>query len=393
MKTVTRTIKVKLYPNAHQRNLILQHGGANRYIYNYMLGLSKDIYEKSKTRPTGYDMSNMITLLKQQDEYKWLLNIHSQTLQQSTTRLERAYTRFFLLRKQGKQVGLPRFKSKKHSIDSFTYPQGVKVNEVGSKLFLPKIGNVKIRGYRSNFISDIKTCTVKIYTDGVIEASITGVSENQTTPNTNFDSIGIDVGTRKFITDSTGTKIYPLNLSNQEYKLKRLQRSLDRMSKGSNNYNRTINTLRKQYRHISNKKLNWLHHVTNQYVIYRNVYVEDLNITSMVVNTVGTIDNPNYDSKQKTRLNHKILQQSWGMFFDILKYKLNDRVSLLHRVDPSYTSQTCSKCGTVSKSNRNGEKYTCSTCGNHMDADVNAAVNILHRGYSEKRLEPSLNVT
>ena len=52
----------------------------------------------------------------------------------------------------------------------------------------------------------------------------------------------------------------------------------------------------------------------------------------------------------------------------------------LNLVDPAYTSQTCSSCGNIDKKSRNGESYTCLSCGIMMDADHNAAINILHRG-------------
>jgi len=51
----------------------------------------------------------------------------------------------------------------------------------------------------------------------------------------------------------------------------------------------------------------------------------------------------------------------------------------LIKVPPAYTSQQCSKCGVICKSNRQGERYKC-TCGNDLDADYNAALNILHAG-------------
>jgi len=52
----------------------------------------------------------------------------------------------------------------------------------------------------------------------------------------------------------------------------------------------------------------------------------------------------------------------------------------LKKVDPAYTSQQCSKCGTIDKSNRKDEVYQCKVCGMKIDADYNAAINILHRG-------------
>lgn len=52
----------------------------------------------------------------------------------------------------------------------------------------------------------------------------------------------------------------------------------------------------------------------------------------------------------------------------------------IQHVSPSYTSQTCSSCGHTSKSSRKGEDFSCVRCGMEIDADLNASINILHRG-------------
>ena len=53
---------------------------------------------------------------------------------------------------------------------------------------------------------------------------------------------------------------------------------------------------------------------------------------------------------------------------------------LLIKVNPAYTSQTCSKCGEIHKESRIGEDFKCVSCNMELDADINAARNILQRG-------------
>ena len=57
------------------------------------------------------------------------------------------------------------------------------------------------------------------------------------------------------------------------------------------------------------------------------------------------------------------------------------------RVDPSYTSVTCSRCGVAqfdaSIEERNRERFKCPDCGNNLNRSVNAARNILARGLAE----------
>jgi putative transposase len=93
----------------------------------------------------------------------------------------------------------------------------------------------------------------------------------------------------------------------------------------------------------------------------------------------GSIDNPNMRSSAKSGLNRSILQQSWGKFFELLEYKLERNGGKLIRVDPKYTSQTCSCCGHISKENRLTQaKFVCVSCNTEFNADYNASVNILN---------------
>lgn len=383
MKELTRSLKLKLYPTKEQCKQINNHIDGNRWLYNFFLEKRIELYKNENKSINYYHMANYLAELKDIDEYKWLNNIHSQSLQQTLKRLDKAFINFFRRVRNHEKPGFPKFKSKKYDRLSYTYPQGIKFNNVYSKVYLPKIGWIKCRGYRQFNTDKYKQLIITAYRDGLIEASCILSCENQADKNSTSLSIGIDVGTRKFITDSNGNSIPPINLTSSWDKIKYLQQSLTKQVAGSNNYDRNQKKLAKEHRRLSNIRTNWLHHVANKYLDYRVVYVEDLNIKQMSTNTVGTFDNPNYDSKRKSRLNHKILEQSWGMFFNIVSYKLSARGSLLYKVEPTYTSQICSSCGKASKESRNGEHYKCVHCGYEIDADWNAAINIHNRGLTQ----------
>lgn len=377
---ITRTFKIKLYPTKQQMEGILKHAGATRFIYNRFLNIQKMRYSNGEFHLSNFSINKEITLLKNDAEYEWLNEIDSQVLQQSAGRLALAYQAFFRKLKSGEGVHLPRFKSRKDSSHSFTYPQRFKFNEVKNKVYLPKIGWVKCRGFREFKNPSYKTLTVVVSRDGYVYASCAVECENQATPITNSNIIGLDMGTRKFVTDSNGTKIKPLNLKQELKKIDDIQRRLSRSTKDSNNRERLVGRLVKQYRRISNIKLNWLHHISLLHVNNKYIFVEDLVISRMVKNTAGTIDNPNIDSKRKSNLNRAILTQSWGMYFDILKYKNHAKGGLMLKVDPVYSSQECSVCHIIDATHRDGEHYRCSSCGNEEDADFNASKNIRNRG-------------
>lgn len=113
-----------------------------------------------------------------------------------------------------------------------------------------------------------------------------------------------------------------------------------------------------------------------------SVVVEGLKIKNMSKSAVGTIENPNHNSKAKKGLNKSILSKAWSKFFEMLEYKLQRNGNQLIKVNPKYTSQTCSKCGHKCKENRLSQsEFICLKCSNQLNADYNEALNILFAGF------------
>ena len=97
----------------------------------------------------------------------------------------------------------------------------------------------------------------------------------------------------------------------------------------------------------------------------------------------GNIEKPGKNVKAKSGLNKSILNQGWGIFKDLLKYKLEWNGGEYLKVRPEYTSQKCSKCSYISKDNRKVQKkFQCLECGHEENADFNAAKNILMAGHA-----------
>ena len=108
------------------------------------------------------------------------------------------------------------------------------------------------------------------------------------------------------------------------------------------------------------------------------IKLEKLQVQNMSRSAKGTVDNPGINVKAKSGLNRSILDQGWGMFATMLKYKLAQRGGELVYVDPAYTSQTCAECGVIDKKSRKDQAtFECVHCGHTDNADVNAARNIL----------------
>jgi len=105
----------------------------------------------------------------------------------------------------------------------------------------------------------------------------------------------------------------------------------------------------------------------------------------MTKSAIGTVKEPK-KSSGKRGLNRVITQQSWGLFFEMLKYRAERKGGEVIEVNPQFTSQKCSCCGHISKENRRSQsKFKCVKCNFRLNADLNASLNILNTvGHMEK---------
>jgi putative transposase len=287
--------------------------------------------------------------------------------------MDKAYQHFF------KGGGYPKFKSRHHSRQSYQYPQRVKID--GNKVFLPKVGWIKCKGLRKEFVGKIKTVTVSYEAYQYHASILVDMDEQEISVSHNSKTVGIDVGVSLVVADSNGRKVKPLDLVRELSKLRTKAQQLSRKKKGSNNRAKAKAKIAKQNLRIANMRKDFLHKLSKQYSENQTVVVEDLKIKNMTSKTKGTVEKPSKNASAKRGLNRVITQQSWGLFFELLEYKLQERGGQLIKVDPRYTSQACNECGHISKENRKSQdKFVCTSCGHSANADINASKNILARG-------------
>ena len=96
--------KFRIYPTEDQKVFFEKHFGCCRFIYNYLLNLREELYKKFKKNISGFEAKKQIAVLKKSEDFKWLKEVNSQSLQESSLDLEKGYRRFF--KKLGKK---PRF--------------------------------------------------------------------------------------------------------------------------------------------------------------------------------------------------------------------------------------------------------------------------------------------
>ena len=141
-----KAYKFRMYPNTEQQVLLAKTFGCVRLVYNRFLDRKIRQYEEDKTSVTYTSCAKEMAEMKKTEEYAFLKEVDSISLQQSLRHLDTAFQNFF---KQPK-TGFPKFKSKKVNKNSYTT---VCINDnIGVSngyIRLPKIGNVKLKQHRS----------------------------------------------------------------------------------------------------------------------------------------------------------------------------------------------------------------------------------------------------
>ena len=369
-----RAVKIRLYPNVTQATQINKLLGCYRVVYNQCLNRKIQSYEENKISENRTSLGHFIhhELLKD-DNFAWLREQNTKVLKQAVIDMLDAYKRFF---KQ--HTGYPRFKSKKDNKQSCRFELGAisKRNVYTDyKLSLANIRNIKFKcnkkytEYLQKYKQNIRQATLTRLPCGEYYLSILVDGDLTRKVKESHYTICIDLGIKDFIVTSDGEVFENLHFKKSESdKLKRLQKQLSRKENNSNNRNKARIKLAKIYKRITDKKQYYLHQVSN-YLIDENqvICMEDLNVKGMLRNH---------------NLAGSIQELNFGEFKRMLEYKANWYGRKLVFVDRFYpSSKTCNHCGYVNKKLKLSDRqWVCPDCGELIERDYNAALNIRDEG-------------
>ena len=286
-----KAYKFRIYPNKTQCELIEKTFSYVRFIYNKMLADKIEYYNKNhkklKNTPAQY-----------KKEFEWLKEVDSLALANAQMNLQAAFENFF--RNVGN--GFPKFKSKKHSKNRYT------TNFVNGNIFikdgmikLPKLGFVKMRQHRA--IPDgytLKSVTVSRNAAGSYFVSILFEYEDETERIDPETLINLSYCEDGLYIDGTGFCMeYPESIIETAQRLKKAQRRVSKMKKGSNNRKKQRLRAARLHERLANQRRDFLHKESRQ--------IANACDCVCVREPAGSINDI-----------------AWGMFTTFLQYKMAD---------------------------------------------------------------------
>jgi putative transposase len=367
--------KYRLFPNKTQEQQLNQIVGSCRYVYNFYLENEIELYKHTGKFNWQIDNCCLLTNLKKQQPF--LQEVPAVALQQSIRRLHTSLKQAMPGRKARK--GFPKFKSRHENEQSFrmvmiTSKQNkdkLLVNRSrhikDNKLVISKSLKVRMKMHRElpdniDFSSfEVKRKNNKWYVTFNIEVP--------KQPKVKIvKAVGIDINSKKYVFSDHHVLMIPKFLSENQVKIKQLQRELSRKKKGSNNRAKARLKLARLHEHIANQRWDWFNKETKRIVDnYDLICLEDLNVKE-IQQRFGRITRDNL----------------FGAFRSMIEYKAElygKYVSIIDRYEP--TSKKCSSCQKIHASLKLSERtYNCPSCGVEIDRDLNAALNIVRAGTS-----------
>jgi len=365
-----RNFVSRLFPTRPQERKLLAQLEICRMVWNLLIEDHRAAFEEGLRPPTRFEQMKTLTDFKALWPELGMQEVNAQVLQNVATRVNLAMKAYFRRLKAGENPGYPRFKESGRC-DSMTFPQapsGCHFGEQG-RLYIAKIGCVKVEQHRP-IKGTVKTATIHRSPTGKWYVTLSCDDVPAVRLPKSSKVVGIDFGVREFASFSDGTVTHnPRHLGGDSRDLKRIQRKKNRLAKGSLERERVRHSEARVHERVANRRADFTNKLAKCIVEkYGTIFVEKLNPGRM---------------GRSRRERRNIRDAAWSMTVRKLESKAEEagnRVVL--RVNPAYTSRTCSVCGWVKPEELKGPVFRCGNtgCGHVEDRDLNAAKNILSVG-------------
>ena len=383
-----KTYKVMLCPNNKQQTKLFQNAGIARFIYNWTLAYQQKNYESGGKFLSDYDVRKLLTQLKQTDAFRWLNNYSNNVAKQAVKDACDAYRKFF-----NGLSAFPRFKSKKKSKPSF-YVDTTKIKITATHVKLEKLTDSrKANRQKLNWVRlaehdripvGVSYSNPRVTFDGLHWWLSVGVECPEPQEHPSGEGVGIDIGIKDLAVCSDGNIYTNINKTGKIKRLRKRQRRQQRRvsrkyckNKKGESYCKTCNIKKAEHqllklnRRLTNIRHTYLHQVTSEIINRKPMFVvlEDLNVSGMMKNH---------------HLAKAVQEQGFYEFYRQMEYKCRWNSIAFITADRYYpSSKMCCMCGHIKKDLKLSERtYVCPICGNSIDRDVQASVNLKRYGES-----------
>ena len=370
---IYKAYKFRIYPNKEQQELINKTLGCTRFVYNTMLYEKEKLYKENKITKSKKECIKELPFLKQ--TYPWLMEVDSMALANTIFDLENAFKNFY------RTKNYPKYKDKysknsyrtnyiKNNYKDKIY-ENIKLDMINKTITLPKLKDIKIRGYRKT--KEIKGRIINATISKEINRYYVSVLYEQEKEEKNIipkTIIGIDLGVKDLVITSYGEKYENKKyIIKYENKIKNLQKWLSKKEKGSKNYYKIKNKIKETNKKLKNARKYIIHKITKEIVNNSDLIItETLQIKKLI---------------EKKEMSKYICDASLSEIIRQLEYKSKWQDKHFYQINTYYpSSQICSHCNIKNKEIKdlNKRNWTCSNCKNENDRDINAATNIMWEG-------------
>jgi putative transposase len=357
--------------------------GCARVVYNDALRVRKDARAMGLAYPKTAELSRvLITEAKRTPERAWLSEVSSVVLQQSLRDLDAAYKNLFDSlggRRKGARVLEPRFKFRKDGRQAVRFTANARFKvAAGRRLFLPKIGEIRVRWSRDlpsepSSVTVVRDALGRYHASFVVETDpLEDAAWFPLDPDTEYAETGIDLGLARFAVLSDGRKVErPRFLRREERKLAKRQRELARKQDGSSNREKAVAKVARAHARVADSRRDFQHKLSTTIVRESQaIFVEDLCVQGLA----------------RTHLAKSVHDAGWSGFVAMLEYKCAQHGRYFGKVGRFVpTSQTCSRCGVIDGPKPlSVREWICLGCGAVHDRDVCAAENVLAAGQADR---------
>ena len=382
-----KALKIRIYPNVQQITLLNKTFGCSRFIYNTMLSERKEVYVKLKDKPRELYEYKYRTEKQLKEEFKFLKEVDSISLQQSRMNLSSAYQNFFRKLKDPRipnsEKGFPRFK-KKNSKNSFRTIQingNLKIDFEKKKVKAPKLGWIsyhddrKIKDIKIHSMTFSRTPSLKYYVSILYEDNVPNNEKvDLTKPDLKIKGLDMSL-TNFFIDDEGNSPQYDRNYRKAEKKIAWLQEKIS-TSKCTQLKKKLRLRLARLHEHVANKRKDFNEKLSSKLIKQNDV---------IVIETLSMKDMAKFrkweerkDSKDKNNHGKSVNDLGWCYFVNRLKTKAEEQGKIVIEADKWFaSSKTCNICGYVNKDMTISERsWICPRCGTEHQRDENAAINL-----------------